>query len=294
MARESTIHIGVINIAMHSPHSAMRYVELFEALYQRRKIIGTRGTTGTLIGALHPINRDNPEQGLNGEFYQFIHLDPNEPWFDLDNNEEATQDEVNGIEIPEHLKPHLARFPFVFFPNGHRLYIQLKNKHRSFGVQSAAKVMTALLADSYLSNFGQIEVTIQPDLDSVNTIFRIPTLHHLKIELVRPNPDDHDDAERRLLERLENQGASKMVVTLSAPRYQSLSPDVDTRTLATVAASNGYVYAVGRDDSNTKIELSTKQFPLTERFRYDSEVQTANDALIQKAREIHTEITTRR
>lgn len=290
MVRESTLMVGAINIAMHTPHSPARYVELFDKIYSMKKIVEAHGVHGALIGNLYRLQKDSPEDGLIGEFYQFIQLDPNEPWFDLESKDEASEDDIQSIVIPEKLKPHLARFPFVFFPKGHRLYIQLKSKNRSFGVKTAAKVMEALLVDQRLEEFGPIEVTVEPDRNSVASIFEIPYIHQLKIELVRPNPDDHQDAERRLLDRLQNQGAKKMVVALSSSRSTTLEPDEETKTLARVAASNGYVYASGHDASDHPVERSTKDSPWVERPVYDSQLQTSNDVLYETAAQMHVQL----
>ena len=76
MARESRFPVGVINIAMHAPHSPARYTQLLRRLYSLRQIVTARGVTGAVIGTLYSLDRDNPEIGLSGEFYQFIQLDP--------------------------------------------------------------------------------------------------------------------------------------------------------------------------------------------------------------------------
>lgn len=291
MARESFIPIGALNIAMHAPHSPAKYVELFRRLYSMKKIVNARGVTGALIGNLYPLRKGQPEDGLTGEFYQFIQLDTDEPWFDLLSKNEASDDDRQAIVIPDNLKPHLARFSFIFFPKGHRLYIQLKHKNRSFGIQTASIVIKGLLADQSLEAYGPIEVTVEPEVDSVASIFKIPNIHELKIELVRPNPDDHQEAERELLERLEKQQAKKMTVSLISSRSESLTPDEDTKTLAKVAASNGYVYASGRDSNEQPIVRSTRQMPWVEHAVYDSNLQSANEVLYQTAARMHKQIT---
>ena len=185
MARESRFPVGVINIAMHAPHSPARYTQLLRRLYSLRQIVTARGVTGAVIGTLYSLDRDNPEIGLSGEFYQFIQLDPNEPWFDLESKDEASPDDVQAIVIPEKLKPHLARFSFVFYPRGHRLYVQLRSGNRSFGVQTVATVLKRMLSNPKLEAFGPVEITVEPDRGSISSIFRIPYLKQLRIELAR-------------------------------------------------------------------------------------------------------------
>ncbi len=291
MARGSRFTIGALNIAMHAPHSPSRYVQLFRRIYSLRRIVTARGVTGAIIGNLFPLHRDKPEDGLTGEFYQFIQLDPNEPWFDLESKDEASPDDLQAIVIPERLKPHLARFSFVFFPRGHRLYLRIRNGNRSFGIQTASTVVKRLLEDPKLAEFGSVEVTVEPDKNTIESIFRIPYLKQLRIELVRPNSDDHHDAEKRVLKRLQNQGARKMIVALNSGRGDTLSPDEDTKTLARVAASNGFVVASGRDASDQPVEQSTRDKPWIEPVTYDSNRQTAEDALHEAARQMHAQLT---
>jgi hypothetical protein len=116
-------------------------------------------------------------------------------------------------------------------------------------------------------------------------------MHHLIIELVRPNPDDHDDVEKRLLERLEKQGAKKMQVTLSSPRNGVLTPDEDTKILARVAASNGHVSVSGKDAHNQPVNRSTVNAPWIESFPYNPDLQLSNDVLLTVANKMHGQLT---
>jgi hypothetical protein len=145
------------------PHSPEKYIELIRTTYKLRRIVSSRGVHGALIGSLYPLDKLNPLNGLTGEIYRFIQLDPNEPWFNVQNNEAAKEDELKEIKIPDHLKPHLARFSFVFFPRGHRFYIELRRNGKTIGPSTVSAIMKALLSDAKLEIFGDIEVTVEPD-----------------------------------------------------------------------------------------------------------------------------------
>lgn len=291
MARETRIDVCALNIAMHAPHSVDKYVELMLSAYRSRRVVSSRGVNGALIGALYYVDKSNPAKGLTGEIYRFIQLDPNEPWFNVQNKEAANEEELKEIKIPDHLKPHLARFSFVFFPKGHRLYVETKNAGKTIGPSTVAAIFERIFLDPSLERFGEIEVTVEPDKNEVAEIFNIPFIHHLKIELLRPNPDDHDGDERKFLKRLEKQGAKKMQVALISTRNDILSPDEDTKRLAQVAASNGYVSASGRDLNDQPIERSTKNAPWIESFPYNSDIQTSNDVLLDAAHKMHRQLT---
>jgi hypothetical protein len=290
MAHERKIPISALNIAMHEPHSPKAYVELMLGLYAMRRIVNVRALTGVLIGSMYPLNKKHPDRGLTGEIYQFTNLDQEEPWFDVNALDEASEEELLEIKIPEHLKPHLARFSYVFFPHGHRLYVQVRNKNRTLGIQTVLKFFRLLLTDRDAPQTPPIEITVEPDRDTVSKILKIKYLRRLEIKLVRPNPDDLSAAEQRLLRKLSRQDARQMDVNLYAESDNSLDPDQDTITLAKVAASNGSVTGHGRDAANSLVAKSTVDQPWREVAHFDEDVQTEQAAIIEKAREMHGKV----
>lgn len=290
MAHERKIPISALNIAMHEPHSPQGYVNLMQGLYSIRRIINVRSLTGVLIGSMYPLDRKNPDRGLTGEIYQFTNLDQSEPWFDVNSLDEASEEEIKEIKIPEHLKPHLARFNYVFFPRGHRLYIQTRNKNRTLGIQTVQKFFRLLLADKSAPSTPPVEVTVEPDRDTITQILKIKYLKRLEISLVRPNPDDLNAAEKRLLRKLSRQDARQMDVKLHADSNGDLNPDQETITLAKVAASNGAVVGHGRDAANNPVMKSTVDQPWREVAQFDEDVQTEQAAMIEKSKEMHEEV----
>ncbi|ARR16624.1 DUF4747 domain-containing protein [Xanthomonas citri pv. citri] len=276
----------MLNIAMHEPHSPDAYVSLFRALFQSRMVVNVRKVTGAMIGSMQPLNRERPTEGLVGEFYQFVNLDRDEPWFDLNKLEEAKEKDVETIHIPDHLKPHLARFTYVFFPEGHRLYLQTRNKDRTFGIEAARKFIKSLIALAAVE-FPTVEVTVEPDKDSLNKILRMKSLTRLEITLLRPNPDDLQEAEKRLLARLTGQNAKKLKLTLQADSGEVLKPDEDTVTIAEVARSNGQVVAKGKDALGNTIERSTREHPWIGTAQFEEDMQLEQDAILAKAADMH-------
>ncbi len=289
MARIRKVPVSALNIAMHQPHSPEAYVRLFRELFDSRKVINLRTVTGAMIGSMQPLKRSDLTEGFIGEFYQFVNLDTNEPWFDLNNLEQASDEEIEEIYIPDHLKPHLARFTYIFFPKGHRLYLQTRNKNRTFGIEAARKFINVLIDVAIPGRFPTVEVTVEPDKDTLRQIFRM-NLTRLEITLLRPNADDLQAAEKRLLAKLEMQKAKKLKLTLQAESTESLEPDEDTKTIATVAASNGVVAAKGKDRMGNTIDLSTDLHPWVETAQFDEKVQLEQDAILQKASDMHARL----
>lgn len=272
--------MGAINIAMHNPHSPERYVELFKEMMRLKKIVQVRGLHAIMLGSASALEQGKLENGITGEFYHFVQIDPNEPWFDIVEKDKASDEDLQKIKIPEQLKPHFAKFYFVFFPKAHRLFIQLKDGKNTISINTIRSALTKLLSDEELEKFGTIEVTVEPESESIEKIFAIPSIRTLKIELVRPNPDDHHEQELKFLSKLEGQGAGKMTVEFKASKGNSLAPDQETKILAKVASSNGAVYASGRNQNGIPVKLSTVDMPMIERIEFNQNTQTPLDALI--------------
>lgn len=239
---------------------------------------------------MYPLEKNHLDRGLTGKIYQFTNLDRSEPWFDVNTLDEASEQDVKEIKIPEHLKPHLARFSYVFFPHGHRLYVQTRNKNRTLGIQSAQKFFRLLMASKSAPATPPVEVTVEPERDTIAQILRIKYLKRLEISLVRPNPGDLDAAEKRLLRKLSRQDARQMDVKLYADSNNDLDPDEETIILAKVAASNGAVVGRGRDAANNAVMMSTVDQPWREVAHFDEDVQTEQAAMIAKSKEMHEQL----
>jgi hypothetical protein len=111
----------------------------------------------------------------------------------------------------------------------------------------------------------------------------MPGLEYLRIELVRPNPDDGESAEARWLRRLEEQKTTKAKLELFHAKNATLEPDKETRDMAEAAANNGSVYGRGRDADGLPIEESTKDRPMLRHELVDTDVETAANVLERAA-----------
>lgn len=280
MPRERTIKVGALNIAMHSPHSPRRYVQMMNDVFKLQRMVRLRKVYGAMLGTLYAARQGSPDLGLNGEIYRFLKLDPNEPWFNSATREVATEGELRSIKIPEHLLPHLQRIPFVFRPMTHRLYFAAKDRTDSLGPLVAQRLFDQLLAPLINEmDYPSIEVTVMPDQDSIERILRMPALETLTIKLVRPNADDGDDDQSRWLAKLETERARRIELRLVAERNATLQPDEETQIMAKVAATNGSVFATGRDVQGLPIQESTTAKPLLVPATVDSAFETTSGVI---------------
>lgn len=280
MARTRTIKIATLNIAMHQPHSPERYLAMMKEAYALRHVVRLGALHAAMLGALYLPRAGDKEGWLEGELYRFVRLDPDEPWFNMATNEEASAEELGQIRIPQHLSPHMGRFPFVFDPARHELWFIAKDRKDSLGPGAAVSIFQSIFkALSAAADFPEIEVTAIPDAEQVERLLTLPTLNKMVIELSRPNADDGDDDEVRFLRRLERQNAKKMRTELVAESHQSIAPDEETRRMAMVAANNGKVSVIGRDAAGMHIDESTSEHPRMDTVIVDPNIETEMDVL---------------
>lgn len=274
-----TFRLAVLNIVMPSPHSADRYLELFRETFRLRQVVKLRGDFVGMLGAVHD------DRGVvSGYFYKFFNLDVKEGWFNMNRRQEAEPEDLSQIHVPDYLKPHHQSIRFLFFPKQHRLIFVTKDQRESLSPNMAKTLLDRLFADARLvQTFGEIEVTIEPNREQLWRIFSIPRLKVLTIEVSPPNPDDLDEAEREVMERMNGERAQKMIVELASKHPNGLQPDDGHKTLARIAQSNGEVRARGEDETGTVVTLSTADHSLIEPVTYDPNVQTRDAAMSEKA-----------
>lgn len=277
MTRKKTIPVYCLNLAMHAPHSPERYVELLQACH--RHVVELNSPFAAMIGSLYaPASPD--DSGLwAGEFYQFLNIDVNDPWFDLNRREQASDGDKAAVSIPSHLKPELTRFSFVFDPVSHLMVVQMKQDGRSFGAGRAQKLLDRLFAHPRMQEFPSVEVTALPQRDAVERMLKLPHLSQLKISLVRPNPDDLDKTEAKLMGRLAGQNAKRMDIVLQGAGNQSLTPDEETRAVAQVAAHNGVVSVVAKNSEGKTVATSTLDVTRIEHVDYNPNVTSVVQVL---------------
>lgn len=271
--------VSALNVAMPKPHSPERYVELFRKAYRLREAVKIRGDYYGMFGALR-IGEDVVE----GYFYKFFNLDVLQDWFNVNKSQQAEPQELAEIRVPDHLKPHHQSIRFFFYPKRHRLIFVAKDQKESLSPKMAKLLLERLFADQRLMQaFGEIEITIEPSREQLKKIFAIPKLKVLTIEVVPPNPDDLEDAEREVMERMNAEQAQKMTLQLTSKHPKGLQPDAEHRALAHVAQSNGKVTARGTNQAGEIVNLSTQSHPLIAPVHYDPDLQTRDVALAEMA-----------
>ncbi|AYR22308.1 DUF4747 family protein [Herbaspirillum rubrisubalbicans] len=281
MSRHRSLSISRINIVTH-PHAPAAYLRLMQRAFHSGKSVAIRGTEHLMIGEMWYLDGAKPQAGVRGQLYRFTHIDRKAPWFNVEKNDVASDDELAQINIPENLRPNCEMFDFVFYPKGHAFYLESKNGSRSLSPGLAAKLLKVLFTDaSIVSEFGEVEVNVFSDKEQLNKILKIPQLRRLVIEVTRPNADELGKAQEKVFRRLQNLNARKMKVEVLAESKESIVVDEDLQLVAKVAAAgNGKVIGKGYSRDGQQIEESTVDKPWTEAIRYDPNLQTSAEALV--------------
>jgi Domain of unknown function (DUF4747) len=283
MARQRKVSASAINVRVH-PHGDGRYLELFRAAFELRRSVRVRGDTHFALGSLDPSQADETGE-LHGQIARFTNIDPDLPWFDFDSLDEAEEDRLREIRIPESLKPNYATFGFVFNINSHVFIYEYYYRGFTLSPRQVAKFLTDLLNDERLVNrFGPVDVSIISSHEQLTFVFAIESLKKAQIIIQRPNADDFGDLEQEFEDRMNNQNASKIEITYEAVRGQSLEPDQRTKNEAAVASRNGEVLTSGRNAEGVVESRSTADHPIVQSERYDSDLLSEQTAFVRVAR----------
>ncbi len=287
--RTSAIHISALNLVLQ-PHTPIRYVEMLRRMAAGKFDAKIRGDDALLLGSCRYLNRDNPLEGVRGELYKFLKLDAAEAWFNMRDMDEATEDDVAELVIPEYLKPHFKRFQYIFFPQGHRFYFISKKTRHNLSPGLVKNFFLSVFSRSEFAEYGQLTITVQPDPNSLDFMLSLRRISKLKLEIERPNPDDHEGLEEDILERLNEINAKAQRIEFLEANNAGLIVNDEIRTLASVAEGNGYVAVEGKDEDNIKQYLSTKDMPLHVTTRYNPNLMSEFDAFYEKVEEVNREI----
>lgn len=288
MPREKLVTLNMINIAMNPSHSPQKYYEFFKSIFDKKLVAKIAGEKYGTLSTLTYIDKNDPLKGMYGFFYKYtkIQLDR---WFNLLEEKFISNEELKSIRIPKHIVPNAEKFSYVFFPKKHRIIFQSSESGKRFSPRLASKMFEEFFNDERITN-NEIftSVTLEQSEKSLSNIYSIPILSKMDIIINRPNADFDDQDEKEVFKRMESQNVRRWQTILRAPIKQNITPDNETKILATVALSNGKVDAIGYDEEGMKIEESTTKYPLVEKYTYDPEKDDFISQFLIKAKEFLT------
>lgn len=282
MARERTIKISGLNIRVHTEHHFSEYKKLWK-LILNMKIKRIRGNIALMIGSARPLYKDKEDSPIVGHIYRFLDIDPNEPWFDIEKNEEADPEDVAQVRIPEKLKPNLTEYPYYFDVVRHKLYFISGGTDGGISANSVALLFENIAAARRIKNqFGDIDYTIITEKGVLDELLSWPVIRKIYVRLERPNPSDFED-DVSFYERLKRRKLKKEEhIYTKASGAKSITPDQEMQDIFRVSIDNGIYKQEGIDKQGVSRDASSTSYPMKEVIKYDPDVitQTAafNDA----------------
>jgi len=291
MARNKKLEFGALNVTIH-PHTPEKYLKLFKAAQELNSHVKLRGDQFARIGQITKLERDQAEPGpIVGEIVKFTNIDTKGEWYDIDSKDVATDADVATINIPDKLKPNLARFSFIFFPDDHLLIYEGYFDGKSLSPLFAEKLFESALNQPELMNrFGQVFVSHIPEANALDKMLALKGVTHLTLTTKRPNPDNLKITEKRVHDRLRKLNAAEENRSIKAIDGKELVLDEELKLEAKVAAKNGSVELKRYNESGKKEEMSTDDHPLRRSSFYDPTLHSAFNMLKEAAFGIKKEL----
>lgn len=290
------IQLSAINVVFN-PHPEGIYERLLRTVFRRKIVAHIYGDRHGLMSQLHKVTERNRVIALEGVISTFSKLDPTLPWFNSATSTDASEEELNEVQVPDYLQPNHKQCPFYFDLATHTLIFNSLARKGGITARQMFGFLQQVFSSPDVSQAigGTPRLTIIPDARSIEEVVDWNRIRSLFIDAHRPNPDYDEDDLREFEQSLVDQHAKKLEMRLVAADNQYLQPSEKVQTIAAIAAENGYVEARGEDESGHTETRSTKNVkPLVERDTYDEEVETAWDAFRRVAQETATSISARR
>lgn len=274
MARNVKITAGVLNVRLH-PHPDGIYSDFLRELYSLKKPVRIHGDRWAMISL---IDRRKPEDGnIAGLITTFTKIDMDQPWFDAQNLEEASNEIIAKITLPDSIFPNASTFNFVFDTKNHKIYIQTYSRGKTFSINLANNLFQRLSDDlSITAKFGEAAIDIVQSKVGLDRIFALPVLKKITFILNKPNADVFDDDFDENIEAyLQETRTKKLEIGLTAETGQSIQPNRSLRRVGASALEHGVVVGEGRDGDGPAVR-SSKEFPMQISGSFDPDIQQEN------------------
>lgn len=279
MARKRSFEVGGLNIRVHTEHSPEEYKRFWLSVFENRAK-SLYGSTVFMIGEARSEDDNDLAAPITGYVYKFLNINRDDPWFDINRNKPASDEDISKVSIPNNLKPNLKFIPYVFLPSTHKLYFVSKASGDSMAPSTAHRILSKLVRrEEIVEKFGEVDITILTDQKKVKDFWDWQVIKSLEVFIQRPNALEHED-EADVLERLDQLSAGSVRAEWKkAHGAQTLEPDDRLKKISTVAADNGEVRIKGKNAKGIPDHASSKDFPMHERGTYEPNLQTLMQAL---------------
>ncbi|USD33956.1 MULTISPECIES: DUF4747 family protein [Vibrio] len=278
---------SALNIVSH-PHSPENYINMFFDLKKTDLAIKLRGDTYATVVHINRQDKSIKDGPILGEIVKYTHIDKDADWYDITSQEVATEKDLLKIKsLPDHLKPNMSRFSFIFYPDCHLMIFESLYEGQGFSPNYAQKLFDSIFnSPKFTDKYGDVNVTVVPETDAIDNVLSLSGIKYLRMVTSMPNPDTLKKAEEKVKKRLSKINAISEERILKSTREQELLLDEITKLEAKVAAKNGEVNLKRYNESGKKEEFNTKEHALVEDNFYDPAVSSTYDELIRIAENI--------
>lgn len=290
MARAKKLTYGAVNITMH-PHSPEKYVELFRMARKNASNVNLRGDSFATLSYFYPYKKGQViSEPFEGEILKYTDIDVNGDWFDIVKKDIASDEEKERINIPDNLKPNVARFSFVFLPASHLLVYEMQDKSRHLTSRQIESFLNGIFShERIIEKFGKVNVTILTEPDSVERMLSLKGITCINMVTRRPNPDALASAESVMQKRFKRIGVIEEDKTYKSERGQEIKPDGGLKQDALIASRNGEV-SIRRINEAGLVEIhASSDVPLQRVEPYDSDVTSVSELLLLRAKSLADE-----
>ncbi|MES2296813.1 MAG: DUF4747 family protein [Pseudomonadota bacterium] len=279
MSKVRHFDVAGINIRVHPIHEPFRYLALWKALWAQKTNV-THASHALMIGEY---NVDTPGF-IKGNFYRFLQVDTDAPWFDVDKHMKAADEDVGQVHIPPALKPNLTEIPYVLDLKRHCLYFVSHEQEMNLSPVIVDKLLKRLTGLPVIrKQFGDVDLTVLTDRGRVQEMLKMPVIRKLTITLERPNPAEEEDDET-VYERLERRKLkSETHIYQKLKGEATINVDAEMHAQAENAMDNGLVEVVGKNLAGQPVKEASKDFPTKIKGTYTPTgmaSQTLKDALL--------------
>jgi hypothetical protein len=285
MGKKRTLQVGGVNIRVHTKHEADEYAALWKALHNLR-LPTNRGVNAIMIGSVRSLV-DGPDSPLLGSLYRFTNINPDDPWFDIDQHKEADANDLADVKIPLNLKPNLKEFPYLFDIKQHKLFFKAGGYTGGISSLLVQKMLENLSGrPTIVSRFGVVDHTVMTEHGVLERLLQWPEIRHIEVVQERPNPSDFDD-DKSVYERMDRLSLKKeTTIFVKANEKKTITPDEELKKKFMVAIRNGKYTQKGKNAKGIDETASSVNYPLKESTTYDPDITTELEEFIEVARRL--------
>lgn len=261
MPRLKRLEVAAINITTELPHTRERYQQLFYMLRDLRPwVIGGIGRHERITIAFF----GEDALSISGSFVRYTRIERDSPWWDEENRKVLIDDAGRPEpQVREGVGANSRHIYFHFLLDEHLLIFDTREISPRQLVRGLAQMVTR---DEFVKEFGQVDITAEPNKDVLAQLLALPRKKTIKIMLSLPNgPDALETIGGRFKARLERMNLAKLEERYVGQSEGEIIPDDELKATMGLAASNGYTEVEYIGERGKLEKMSTKEYPLRER-----------------------------